>query len=253
MHSIDLSELHKARRESILAKARDKYGKTKSSEKDNPTDKNNMLSDQEAHERDIQRLKREAEFAKEQHAIEQQKLADNAQLQEDEQVIRLRHAQKEAEVEAVNSDIQVSQENTKLAEQELAERKADLEKERSDSLHREKELRNNRIWSWVRRLLTLLFALVVLGFLLVVLFRFYRWAVEEPLIKEVEKRVEIPIEKIIETEVEREVEKIVTPEECTQIRRNGRIFMNCDGKVIEGSPTLGESGLTDIPELITEQ
>ena len=82
------------------------------------------------------------------------------------------------------------------------------------------------------------------------IYRLYRWSVEEPLIKEVEKivKVETIVEKEVETIVEKEVDK--TPELCSQIRRN-KIYMNCYGVTINGSPTIQESGVKNVPELIT--
>ncbi|MGL5499100.1 MAG: hypothetical protein ACRDCQ_19365, partial [Aeromonas sobria] len=90
--------------------------------------------------------------------------------------------------------------------------------------------------------------------------RVYRWTVEAPLIKEVikkvevpvEKRVEVPVEKRVEVEVpvEKIIEKQIIPDECSQVRRNGKIFINCDGKSINGAPTLGDNGINQMPELL---
>ena len=70
--------------------------------------------------------------------------------------------------------------------------------------------------------------------------------------KLVEKRVEVPVEKIVEKPVEKIVEKEVPtiPDECTQIRRNGKIYVSCDGVTVDGAPTIGESGVDNIPELV---
>lgn len=150
--------------------------------------------------------------------------------------------------------------------------------------------RRDRIFGWFKLFLLFLITIFLILLLATALYRVYRWVVEEPLIKhvevekivekevEVEKIVEVEVEKIVEKEVEVEVEKIVekevevevekivekevevevevekvvVPEECTQIRRNGKIFINCDGVKIDGVSTLEESGLENIPELLTD-
>ena len=127
--------------------------------------------------------------------------------------------------------------------------------------------RRDRILGWFKLFLLFLITIFLILLLATALYRVYRWVVEEPLIKhvevekivekevEVEKIVEkevVEVEKIVEKEVEVEVEKVVVPEECTQIRRNGKIFINCDGVKIDGVSTLDESGLEKIPELLTD-
>lgn len=123
---------------------------------------------------------------------------------------------------------------------------------RSEAKANRSKLLRDKLWGWLKFLIALVATLVLIIALLIGLYRLYRWATEEPLIKEVQKTVEV--EKIVEKEipVEVEVEKEVIPEECTQIRRNGKVYISCDGVKVEGSPTIGDSGLTQIPELITE-
>ncbi len=80
-------------------------------------------------------------------------------------------------------------------------------------------------------------------------YRMWRWSVEEPLIKEVIEEVVVEKEVIEEVIKEVEVEKEVIPPECTQIRRNGKVYVSCDGVTIDGSPTISESGV-EVPELL---
>lgn len=114
--------------------------------------------------------------------------------------------------------------------------------------------RRNRIFGWFKLFMFFLTAIFLILLLAIALYRAYRWVVEEPLIKhvEIEKIVEKEVEVEVEKIVEKEVEKMVVPEECTQIRRNGEIFINCDGVKIEGVSTLDESGIDNIPELLTD-
>lgn len=97
--------------------------------------------------------------------------------------------------------------------------------------------------------LVLLLAALALG-----LYRMYRWVTEEPLIQEIETLVEVPIEKRVEVPVETIVEKEVEviPDECTQIRRNGKIYIDCDGVKIDGANTIGNDNLEQIPELLQD-
>ena len=118
---------------------------------------------------------------------------------------------------------------------------------------RDKARRDN-VLKWMKLIFGALFALLLLILLAILIYWLFRWATEEPIIKEVERRVEVPVEKIVEVPIEKIVQKEVTkiPEECTQVRRNGKININCDGVKIEGVPTIGESGHDSIPELIPE-
>ncbi|WP_274883678.1 hypothetical protein [Vibrio harveyi] len=92
----------------------------------------------------------------------------------------------------------------------------------------DKALRWLRVAFLTLLLLTLLFA-AALG-----LYYLFRMVTEEPIIKTVTETVE----------------KEVIPEECTQVRRNGKIYVSCDGVTVQGASTLAESGVEEIPELI---
>ncbi len=110
--------------------------------------------------------------------------------------------------------------------------------------------RSDRRWCFVKRLFLIVFFLLFSILVSLLLYRLYRWTVEAPLIKEVVKQVEVPVEKRVEVPVEKIVEKEVIPEGCSQMRRNGKIYINCDGQKVEGVPTLGEEGLQKAPELL---
>jgi hypothetical protein len=210
------------------------------------------LHEHKLKERQAQAEKEELEFEQE---IKKKKREYEEELSQTEQEIKL-HRQK-LEKQKLEMEIANKSASTLFAQEER-EVNSNLLKIAEDKAKREEaELSFNaqreRLKSWLK-LFTI--AIVLLIFLLAAtlgLYRLYRWAVEEPLIKEVEKMVEV--EKIVEKEVEKIIEKEVdnTPEVCSQIRRNGKIFMNCDGVTIDGSPTLGDSGLKNVPELITNE
>lgn len=101
-----------------------------------------------------------------------------------------------------------------------------------------------------RELMMMLLVILLLITLAATGYRMWRWSVEEPLIKMVEK--EVIIEKEIIEEVIREVEREVIPPECTQIRRNGKVYVSCDGVTIDGVPTISESNV-EVPELLGDQ
>ncbi|PKQ74710.1 hypothetical protein CJP16_16685 [Aeromonas sobria] len=178
-----------------------------------------------------------------------------------------------AEIDIIQARIAVEQERKRLAEIELeivklqdAQKIAQVNTQNDDN-HRKQAIKNKiitekstHIWQWIKRILMMLFALLLVALLTLMLFRVYRWTVEAPLIKEVikkvevpvEKRVEVPVEKRVEVEVpvEKIIEKQIIPDECSQVRRNGKIFINCDGKSINGAPTLGDNGINQMPELL---
>ncbi|WP_237067761.1 hypothetical protein [Microbulbifer guangxiensis] len=60
------------------------------------------------------------------------------------------------------------------------------------------------------------------------------------------------VEKIVEKSVEKIVEKEVPDylDECIQIRRNAKIYVSGDGVAVDGAPTIGESRVENIPELV---
>ncbi|MGR5205777.1 hypothetical protein [Vibrio sp. PNB23_22_7] len=104
-----------------------------------------------------------------------------------------------------------------------------------------------QIIEFLKALLLTLLIVILIVFSLLGVYRAYRWITTEPI--QVEKVVEKVVEKPVEVIKEVEVEKQVIPEECTQIRRNGRIFMQCDGVTIDGAESIKESGVDNVPEL----
>ncbi|CAM3083552.1 hypothetical protein [Vibrio rarus] len=120
------------------------------------------------------------------------------------------------------------------------------------------EQKRDSIMFILHTLIKLVLLLFLIGIISLGLYRAYRWVTEEPLIKKVEKVVEVPVEKRVEVPVEVPVEKVVEkkvkviPDECTQIRRNGKIYIDCDGVKINGSNTLGDKDLEQVPDLVQE-
>ncbi|HDY7510815.1 TPA: hypothetical protein RQJ57_003040 [Vibrio vulnificus] len=98
--------------------------------------------------------------------------------------------------------------------------------------------RVDRALRWLRVAFLTLLLLVLLFASALGLYYLYRMVTEEPIIKTV-------TETVTET-----VEKEVIPEECTQVRRNGKIYVSCDGVTVKGASTIAESGVDEIPELI---
>lgn len=98
----------------------------------------------------------------------------------------------------------------------------------------------DKITKWLRVAFFTLILLVFTTISCLGLYYLYRFVTEEPIIQTV-------TETVTET-----IEKEVIPEECTQVRRNGKIYVSCDGVTVKGAPTLAESGVDEIPELINE-
>lgn len=192
-------------------------------------------------------------------ALEQKRLEGEIKLQE-------MHKQKEA----LAFEAQSQKHNAASLEHQLSIQEHELtQQKRLDEIAAKKARTKQffgKVLNWLKIILLFILLICVVVLLSLALYRGYRWVVETPLIVEVEKIVEIEkeIEKIVEVEkeiekiveIEKEVEKIVEkeviPDECTQIRRNGEIFINCDGVKVEGVPTLVESNLENVPELLTD-
>lgn len=96
----------------------------------------------------------------------------------------------------------------------------------------------DRALRWLKVALLTIFLLIFIFVSGLGLYYLYRIVTEKPIIKTV-------TETVTET-----VEKEVIPEECTQVRRNGKIYVSCDGVTVQGASTIAESGVDEIPELI---
>ncbi|GAL18564.1 hypothetical protein JCM19235_1987 [Vibrio maritimus] len=189
-------------------------------------------------------------------------------VEAEKEVLDKSHQFEKEKLERQNESSKIALENQQL-ELERANTKADeiaalnrAEKEKFNNNHqaelnaiKAKELKDkikrDRFWGWLKAILATVALLALIAALILALYRFYRWTTEEPLIKEVERKVEV--EKIVEkpVEVEKVVEKEVIPDECTQIRRNGKVYVSCDGVTIDGAPTISDSGVDNVPDLIT--
>lgn len=196
---------------------------------------------------EFERAKMQAEHAKikDQISIDKERMQDEIALKEIESVkqeIELQVSENKATEEILKQDQLKAN-----AERELAQKRA--EREEREALSR---FRRGRILGWLKTVLLVVLSLLLVIYLLLASYRAYRWVTEEPLIKEVERVVEVEkqVEKIVE--VEKEVTVTEIPDECTQIRRNGEIYVSCDGVTVSGSPTIGDSGLKEIPDLVTE-
>lgn len=163
---------------------------------------------------------------------------------------KLSDVRAKAAVEQVSRATRTKNDNARA---NSAKRQLDLD-ERQQALAMERaRFRQSQIWGWLRLLGCLLLGLVVAALAALLLYRAYRWCVEAPLIKEVVKQVEVekPVERIVEKPVEKQVK--VIPKECTQIRRNGEIYINCDGVTVKGGAhTVQESGIDKVPELLPD-
>lgn len=120
-------------------------------------------------------------------------------------------------------------ESEALAKQQQVQ--ANTKRKKSDS-----KIRSAMKWLKIAFLTLLLLVLTIAAIL--GLYYLYRLVTEEPIIETV-------TETVTET-------KEVIPEECTQVRRKGKVYISCDGVTVEGAPTVGESGVQDVPDLIGE-
>jgi hypothetical protein len=215
---------------------------------------------QEDHEAYSHQLKMEEMAFLQQQKMEKEQSIEDARLQKNQ--IKQQILDEDLKREADQTAAKKSEFKSKKALRDIAE--SQLRREENDKLSAS---RRERILGWLKILLISLLIVALLLASFFGLYRLYRWSTEALLIKEIEKRVEveiivekeIPVEKIVEKVIEKEVpvekivEKEVIPEECTQIRRNGRIYVSCDGVKIDGSPTIGDSGVIFVPELVTDK
>ena len=190
---------------------------------------------------EAERVRTEQDIAsRNEHArlqAERELLAEEAKNQD----LRSQLEREELEVKQIRLDQQNQIISNRKRQHQL---NVDKQKQKAKTLQEKR----NRIF---HALLMALLAILLLLILAAVAYRMWRWSVEEPLIKEVIEEVVVEKEVIEEVIKEVEIEKEVIPPECTQIRRNGKVYVSCDGVTIDGAPTISETGV-DVPELLGE-
>lgn len=198
----------------------------------------------------------EREAIKRQFVVQQERgqIEQNQGKRDAENAFQNQQQQRQLQLDqdAYNARMQRKEQDAKVAQQEIERQHIKLQQQ-SDALslkEREHQLivakrkeRDASRWQTVRHVFKTIFLTMFTLLLAVVLstagWWMWRWAFESPIIEEVL------------TEVEVEVEKQVIPPECTQIRRNGQVYISCDGVTVDGVSTISESG-QEIPELLME-
>ncbi len=141
-------------------------------------------------------------------------------------------------------ELQIANEKRKAAEanhrtaQANAKAIAAESKAQQDSKNNRWNSKVDKALRWLKVLFLTILLLITLVTAGLGLYYLFRLVTEEPIIKTI-------TETVTET-----VEKEVIPEECTQVRRNGKVYVSCDGVTVQGAPTIAESGVKEIPELI---
>ncbi|MEZ8104671.1 MULTISPECIES: hypothetical protein [Vibrio] len=143
------------------------------------------------------------------------------------------------ELQIANEKRKAAEANRRTAEAnaKATSKEASARKESSDGVWNS---RLDRVLRWLKLAFLLVLLVAITTAAALGLYYLYRMVTEEPIIKTV-------TETVTET-----VEKEIIPEECTQVRRNGKVYVSCDGVTVQGAPTIAESGLDEIPELISE-
>ncbi len=168
----------------------------------------------------------------------QTKIAETQRLLEEKKAQTQKiDGQRKAKDAAIQREI-VKKEQINL--QKANDASLDNKKQLQQLDEQKKEANEARIWKWFKRLLISLFSLVLIGFLLVGLYRFYRWATEEPLIKEVEK--------IVEKVVIKESDVAVIAPNCLKLILDKKTHFNCAGITYQVN-TLSELTKEQITEI----
>ena len=181
----------------------------------------------------IEKIKKETETVKKQ-AVYEQEIAEAKKIE----------AQTKSEEAELLRQIAQKESDTSLANKKQFQQ---LEDQRHDAI-------KERVWKWLKMLFITLFILIVIGFLLISLYRFYRWAVEEPLTIEVDKIVEVeklvPVEKIVEVEkiVIRESEVAEIAPNCMKFIQDNKTNFNCAGTTYQVN-TLSELNAEQIAQI----
>jgi hypothetical protein len=171
-------------------------------------------------------LKTQAKIAEAQGVLEEKK----AQTQK---VDGQRKAKEAAIQREISKKEQISLDKKNIASIEHKKQLQQLDEQK-------KEASKAHVWKWIKMMLITLFSLVVLGFLFVGLFLFYRWVTEVPMT--------IEVEKIVEKIVVKESEVAVIAPNCLKLTQDGETHFNCAGITYQVN-TLGELNKEQIAEI----
>jgi len=106
--------------------------------------------------------------------------------------------------------------------------------------NQKQEAKKARIWKWIKMIIISMLSSILIGFLLVGLYLFYRWATEVPMTIEVERIVE----KIVESPI------ATFAPSCIKLKQDGETLFNCAGNTYRVN-TLSELSKEQIAEIIS--
>ena len=171
-------------------------------------------------------LEKQAEIAEAERILEEKK----AQIQKIDD-------QKKAKEAAIQREIvKKEQLNTQKANAASIQHKKELH----NLDEQKKEAKKARIWKWLKMIIILMFSLILLGFLSVGLYLFYRWATEVPM------TVEVEVEKIVEKVVQSPIATFAPS--CIKLKQDGETLFNCAGNTYRVN-TLSELNKEQIAEI----
>lgn len=232
MRSLDLTQLHEIRRQKIISQFTNQTNQTENSAQQIDTTRasNDYIKDRDSEERvtlndpsaDIDEVQKETE-------TEELKSKLN----------KIKNKNSYIELQIANEQRKVAEANNRAA-QANAKAIAVESKAKQDSRNNSWNSRVDKALRWLKVAFLILLLLTTLVAASLGLYYLFRLVTEEPIIKTV-------TETVTET-----VEKEIIPEECTQVRRNGKVYVSCDGVTVQGAPTIADSGVEEIPELIGE-
>jgi len=191
------------------------------------------------HQVNLKQAKLKAQMDQLDSQLEMEKKAYNAEIEKQQKVLESQVAGFKKEIEIKKKQLEKKQIELELEDKNIPSLK---QKSRYKSANKDVNInpRRERIWAWFKMLTLYSFIFVFIILLFLIIYLSYRWAVETPSIR------------TAETKIEKIVEKEIIPDECTQIRRNGKVYISCDGVQIDGTSTISESGIKNIPDLVTE-
>ncbi|MFA0240828.1 MULTISPECIES: hypothetical protein [Vibrio] len=228
MRSLDLTQLHEIRRQKIISQF---TNQTENSAQ--PIDEQTLNADQNP------KVNSEGFFSNESSTEIKQVQNETTAEELKSKLNKVKNRNSHVELQIANEKRKAAEANNRAA-QANAKAIAAESKAQQDSNNNNWNSRVDKALRWLKVAFLAILLLAIFIAASLGLYYLFRLVTEEPIIKTV-------TETVTET-----VEKEVIPEECTQVRRNGKVYVSCDGVTVKGAPTIAESGVDEIPDLIEQ-
>tara|TARA_R110000772_G_scaffold160777_3_gene271949 strand:+ start:61 stop:870 length:810 start_codon:yes stop_codon:yes gene_type:complete len=216
---------------------------------DNPVSNKQSVID--AAEVKKEQLRQEAEITAIQYDINKSNEEEKGKLLEKQtEIAETQRVLEEKKAQTQKIDNQRKAKEAAIQREIVKKEQLDIQKANAATLQHKKDLhtldeqkkeaKNAIIWKWLKMVIFTMFCLIFTAYLLVGLYRFYRWSTEEPII--------IEVEKIVEKVIIKESDIATFAPSCIKLKQDGETLFNCAGKTYRVN-TLSDLSKEQIAEI----